>query len=158
MVVRSPKENSRTGAKCTVALVEAWPCFLAFHWTCVALCFTEGLPFVPKTVLGVCAKETDQSGGWQRVSRKESNGRPDRDVRDDSRTNPVIPRKSPKAMTQTPHISEISPRMVSSPSHRKLTHSSVAFRLTRAWVGYLPGGIPTPPRVGNKTKKPQVSS
>lgn len=156
MVVRSPKENSRTGAKYTVALFEAWSCFLAFHWTCVALCFTEGLPFVPKTVLGVCAKETDKSGDWQRVSRKESNCRPDRDVQDDNRTNPVIPRNSPKALTQTPHISEISPGMMNSLPQE--AHSSVTFRLTGACVGYLPGGIPTPPRVGNKMKKPQVSS
>lgn len=56
------KENSRTGAMCTVALVEAWSYFLTFHWTCVALCFTKGLPLVPKTVLGVCVKEIDKSG------------------------------------------------------------------------------------------------
>lgn len=61
------KETSRTGAMCTIALVKAWLCFLTFHWTCVALCFTEGLSLVPKTVLGVCAKETDKS-----ESRKES--------------------------------------------------------------------------------------
>lgn len=137
-----------------VALVETWSCFLAFHWTCVALCFTEGLPFVPKTVLGVCAKETDKSGAGSGSRGKSQTA--DQDVRDDSRTNPVMPRKSPKVLTQTPHISEISPGMVNSLPQE--AHSSVTFRLTRAWVGYLPGGIPTPPRVGTKMKKPQVSS
>lgn len=65
----------------------------------------------------------------------------DRDVRDDSRTNPVMPRKSPQTLTQIPHISEISPGMVS--SFPQDAHPSVTFRLTGVWVGYLSGGIPT---------------
>ena len=137
-LLRVLKENSRTGAMCTVALVETWLCFLTFHWTCVAL-FHQGSALCSQDCPWCLCQGDQQVRVKERVRQDEQTA--DRDVRDDSRTNPVMPRKSPQTLTQTPPSSEISPGMVS--SFPQEAHSSVTFRLSGVWVGYLSGGIPT---------------
>lgn len=75
-----------------VVRVEAWLRFLVFHWTCVALCFTEGLPFVPKTVLSVRSRRQTSRrlalGLEERIRQEEETA--DRSVWNNRNTDPSM--------------------------------------------------------------------
>lgn len=109
-----------------------------FHRMCIALCVTKGRPFVPKTVLDVCASETRGRlalGLEARIRQEEQHGKTDL-----YGTLGTLIQLCPE------RVHNCWPRNKSWNGEVPTSGSSLVSRWTRVWVDSLRGDSPTPTR------------